>query len=280
MLGQTESTPGGAGTRAGGDGGLPGSLEQVVGLLPARVWFAVGLLAVGVVLYFLVRRLAADALERLGVSDVIEGTAFERTARDLGTSTVGLIARLGALFAFGIVAIAALTVAEVDFTDPFWSSVAAFLPQLFLATLVLIVGIVIGDKVEVLVVERLAGLKLPQVGVVPIAAKYSVVYVAALVALSQLGVATLALVVLLAAYLLALIVFAAIASYGLISSSAAGAYLVLNQPYSIGDEIRVGEVQGIVQEVDLFVTHVDSGTEEHIIPNSRVLNEGVVRVRS
>ena len=276
MQDQTGSTPGGAG---GGDG-VPDSLAEVVGLLPTRVWVAVGLVVVGAVVYFVVRRLAADALERLGVSDVIEGTAFERTARDLGTSTVGLVARLAALFAFGLVVIAALTVAKVDFTDPFWSSVAAFLPQLFLATLVLIVGIVIGDKVEVLVAERLAGLKLPQVGVVPIAAKYSVVYVAALVALSQLGVATLALVVLLAAYLLALIVFAAIASYGLISSSAAGAYLVLNQPYSIGDEIRVGEVQGIVQEVDLFVTHVDSGTEEHIIPNSRVLNEGVVRVRS
>jgi small-conductance mechanosensitive channel len=274
MQGQT-ATPGEPGA-----GGLPESIREAVGLVPTRVWLAAGLVVLGAIVYFLVRRLAADTLERVGVDAVIEGTAFERTARDLGTSTVGLVARLAALFAFGVVVIAALTVAEVDFTDPFWSGVAAFLPQLFLATLVLIVGVVVGDKVEVLVAERLAGLKLPQVGVVPVAAKYSVVYVAALVALSQLGVATLALVVLLAAYLLALIVFTAIASYGLISSSAAGAYLVLNQPYGIGDEIRVGEVQGIVQEVDLFVTHVDAGSEEHIIPNSRVLSEGVVRVRS
>jgi small-conductance mechanosensitive channel len=149
----------------------------------------------------------------------------------------------------------------------------------FLAALVVIAGIIVGDKAEILVAERLQDVKLPEVGVVPAVAKYSVVYVALLVALSQLGVATLALVVLLAAYLFAFVVFAAIASYSLLSSSAAGAYLLLSQPYGIGDEVRVGDKQGIVQEMDLFVTHIESENEEHIVPNRRIIEEGVVRIR-
>jgi small-conductance mechanosensitive channel len=272
---QPGQTTGGSGMLAA----VTDTLRDAFSLVSPRYWLAIGVLLVGAALYLIIRRSSRRLLVRLGVDDFIEGTAFERTARDFGTTTVGLVAHLLGLFVFGVAGLVALTVAEVSFADPFWSRVAAYLPQLFLATLVVIAGIIVGDKAEVLVAERLQDVKLPEVGVVPSVAKYSVVYVALLVALSQLGVATLALVVLLAAYLFAFVVFAAIASYSLLSSSAAGAYLLLSQPYSIGDEVRVGDKQGIVQEMDLFVTHIESEGEEHIVPNRRVFEEGVVRIR-
>jgi small-conductance mechanosensitive channel len=273
-LGQT-ATPG-----AGQTGGVVDALAEGLSVVPPRYWAALGILALGFVLYLLVRRGARRLLDRVGLETSIEGTAFERTAREFGTSTVGLVAALLGYFAFGVVVITALTVARVNFADPFWSAVATSLPRVFVAVLVVIVGVVVGDKADIVVSERLRGVKLPQTGVIPAAVKYSIIYIAVLVALSQVGVATLALVVLLGAYLLAVILFTAIASFSLLASSAAGAYLLLNQPYGIGDEIRVGDVRGIVQEVDLFVTHIETGEEEHIVPNRRVFEEGVVRMRS
>jgi len=41
----------------------------------------------------------------------------------------------------------------------------------------------------------------------------------------------------------------------------------------------VGEDRGIVQEVDMFVTRIESDGEEYIVPNSRVFEDGVVRIR-
>jgi small-conductance mechanosensitive channel len=278
------STAGSTPTPGAGPSGLGGSLPRSVGgwlaLVPPRYWAALGVLLAGIVVYVLVRRGATRLLDRIGLGEAIEGTAFERTAREFGTSTVGLLSGLLGYFVFGVAVITALTVARVNFADPFWSAVATSLPGVFLAVIVVIVGVVVGDKLDVVVSERLRGVKLPQTGIIPSLVKYSVVYVAILIALSQVGVATLALVVLLAAYLFAVILFAAIASYSLLASSAAGAYLLLNQPYGIGDEVRVGDVSGIVQEIDLFVTHIETDEEEHIVPNRRVFEEGVVRVRS
>jgi small-conductance mechanosensitive channel len=257
-------------------------VEDVVQQVPTQVWLAVIVLAVGVLLGYVAMHAARRLLVRFSVPAVIEGTTFERTANDIGTSTVAIIAQLVGYFVFIIAVIAALTVAEVDFAVPFWNSAAAYVPRVFLAAVVVVVGVVVGDKVELLIAERLRGVKLPQVGVIPAVGKYSVFYVAALIALSQLGVATLALLILLAAYLFAVVLFTGIALFALLSSSAAGAYLLLNQPYGIGDRIRVGDRQGIVQEMDLFVTHVenDGEGEEYIIPNRRVFEEGVVRIRS
>ncbi|MEF8856645.1 MAG: mechanosensitive ion channel domain-containing protein [Haloplanus sp.] len=241
---------------------------------------AVATLVFGVVLGWVTRVVTRRLLRRAGVPDAIEGTAFERTAREFGTSTVAILAAIAGYFVFGIAVFAAVAVAEIQYVAQFWNAVAGFLPQLFFAVIVLIVGILLGDKVELLVSERFRSVKLPQVGVLPLMAKYSVFYVAALIALGQVGVATAALIVLLAAYVFAIVFLGGLAFRHLLSAGAVGTYLLLNQPYTIGDEIRVGDVRGIVQEMDLFVTHVETDGEEYVFPNSKVFTEGFVRFRS
>jgi len=65
-----------------------------------------------------------------------------------------------------------------------------------------------------------------------------------------------------------------------LQAGAAGIYLLLTEPYSIGDEVVIGDQSGIVQEVDILVTRIESDGEEYIIPNKRVFNTGIVRIRS
>lgn len=257
-----------------------GGIREAVATVPIRFWLAFATLFVGLVLGWLTRILARRVLRRIGVPGAIEGTAFERTAREFGTSTVDILAAIAGYFVFGIALFAAVAVAEIEYVAQFWNAVAGFLPQLFFAVIVLIVGVLLGDKVELVVSERFRGVKLPQVGVLPLMAKYSVFYLAALIALGQVGVATGALIVLLAAYVFALVFLGGIAFRHLLSAGAVGTYLLLHQPYTIGDEIRVGDVRGIVQEMDLFVTHVEADGEEYVFPNSKVFAEGFVRFRS
>jgi len=240
---------------------------------------ALGILVLGAVMGYAVWRSTRRLLTEAGVDQAVEGTPFERTARGLGTSTIGLVANLAALFVYVGAVILALNVSQLFDTVVFWQRVTAFLPNLFVAIFALIVGLIAGDKARLVVSERLRSVKVPEVGLLPELVKYSIFYLAALVALGQLGVATEALLILLAAYSFGLVFLIGLAFKQLLAAAAAGLYLVLTQPYSIGDEVKIDNTRGIVQEVNVFVTHVESDDEEYIIPNHRVFKHGIVRIR-
>ncbi|KZN22836.1 mechanosensitive ion channel protein MscS [Haladaptatus sp. R4] len=245
-----------------------------------RIVLAILILIVGGIAGYLLGRLNMRILRAAGLHEVVEGTPFERTARSLGTTTVSLIARLTSWFIYGVTILLALNTAELPLSTQLFWQIILFTPQLFVAALVFIIGFIVADKAELLVSERLRSVKLPEVNVIPRIVKYSIVYIASLIALSQIGIAVMTLLVLFGAYVVAAIVFGAVAFWDLLRSSAAGIYLLLNQPYGIGDEVRVAGNQGIVQEVDLFVTHIENDGEEFIIPNHLVFRKGAVRLRN
>ncbi len=233
-------------------------------------------LVLGAIAAFFVRRVLVAS----GVDDAVEGTAFERTVGQLGSSTVRLLAQLCGLFVFAVAALyAARTIGLVP-EEAIVEEVGRFLPRLFIAVFVVLIGLVIADKAELVVDERLRSVKLPEVTVVSTLLKVSILYVAALIALSQLGVATGALLVLLAAYAFGVFFLGGLAFKDLLSSAAAGVYLLLSEPYAIGDEIEIDGDRGIVQEVDVFMTRIEADGEEHIVPNRKVLREGAMRVRN
>ncbi|KDE59267.1 mechanosensitive ion channel protein MscS [Halostagnicola sp. A56] len=240
---------------------------------------AVAVLALGLVVGYLVGKLNKELLGAAGVTDAVEGTPFERTAQSLGTSTVEIVARISSWFIYGISVLTAIHIAELLSTDAFWASIIRFIPQVFIAVFVLILGFIIADKVELVVSEYLRGVKLPEVAIIPKVVKYSVLYIAFIIALDQIGVHVFALLILLAVYTVGIVIVGGYAFKDFLVSSAAGIYLLLNQPYSIGDRVRIGDQSGIVQEVDLFVTKIEDDSEEFIVPNRRVFEEGVVRIR-
>ncbi|WP_123537472.1 mechanosensitive ion channel domain-containing protein [Halosimplex salinum] len=240
---------------------------------------SIGILLLGMVLGYLIWRWTRRMLRNAGVSEAVEGTPFERTARSFGTSTVGIISNIAAVFVYVLAIVLAINVAQLGNTDVFWTRVTAYLPSLFIAALALIVGLVVGDQARLRVSERLRSIKLPEVSLIPELVKYSVFYVAILIALGQLGVETTALVVLLGVYAFAVVIVALVAFWDLLRSGAAGIYLLLNEPYSIGDRVRIGGNEGIVQEVDMFTTRIESEGEEYILPNQNVFESGIVRIR-
>ncbi|ELY53055.1 mechanosensitive ion channel family protein [Natronococcus jeotgali] len=240
---------------------------------------AAAVLVLGLVVGYLVGRLNEELLTASGVPEAVEGTPFERTAQSLGTSTVEIVARLSAWFIYGIAVLTAIHIAQLLDTDAFWLRVTEFIPQVFVAVLVMIVGFIVADKSELTVGEYLRSVKLPQVALIPKLVKYSVLYVALVVALGQVGVHVTALLILLAIYAVGIVAVGAYAFKDFLVSSAAGIYLLLNQPYGIGDRVRVGDQTGIVQEVDLFVTKIEDDSEEYIVPNRKIFEDGIVRVR-
>jgi len=254
-------------------------LREIAGMELA-VGFSVLVLLSGLVVGVAVARWLGRLLVRFDVPKAVEGTPFERTARSFGTSTVSLLSRLAGLFILIVTALLALRLLGVLASDLFVARFADYFPNLFVAAIIVIVGLLVGDKANVMASERLSSVKLPEVTLIPALVKYSVFYVAGLLALSQLGVATAALLVLLAAYTFGLFFVGGLACKDLLTSATAGIYLLLTQPYTIGDEVRIDDHRGIVQEMDVFVTRIESDEEEYLIPNRLVFRQGIVRVRS
>jgi len=255
------------------------TVEDVVAFLQQELVFGALIVIAGLLVSLFVARVSRRLLDRLGVDESVEGTSFERTVQSFGTSTVSLVSVFVMLIVIGVSILLALAVADVTYTADFWGSVAVFVPKLLVAIFVLVVGTLAGDKAELAVAERLKGIKLPEISLLPTFAKYSIFYLAALIALGQVGVATSALLVLLAAYLFGIVFVAGLSFKDLLTSGAAGMYLLLTQPYTIGDEVIIGDSEGIVQEITVFVTRIESDEVEYIVPNRRALERGIIRKR-
>ncbi len=241
---------------------------------------AIIVLITGGIFAYFIWRWVHLLFERTGLNAAVEGTTFERSVSRFGTSTSGIIATLLALFVYTVSIIVAFNVARLLDFGVFWAQVTRNLPRLFIAVLAVIVGLIAGDKAKIVIKERLRSVKLPEATILGDLAKYSIFYIAALIALAQLGVATTALLVLLAAYTFGIVFLTAIACKDFLAAGAAGIYLLLVEPYTIGDEVEIGEKRGIVQEVDMFVTHIESDGEEYIIPNQRIFRTGITRIRT
>jgi small-conductance mechanosensitive channel len=260
-------------------------LEQLRQFLPEELLKleslgAMLVLVVGVSVGYLVGRFLKRLFEAAGIPEAVEGTAFERTAQGIGLSTVSILSRLPSWLIYGVSVLFAVSIVQPTKTGGIRDFAINTAIKLFVAAIILIVGFIVADKAKLLVSERLRSIKLPEVTIIPLAIKYSLIYIALLMALNQIGVNTTALLVMLAAYLGGIIFLLGVATRDLLASGTAGVYLLLNQPYGIGDTVSIGDRKGVVQEIDVFVTHLETDEELFLVPNRKVFEHGVVRERT
>ena len=105
-------------------------------------------------------------------------------------------------------------------------------------------------------------------------ARYLVLVFTFVAVLTTFGIATTSFVAVLGALGIAI----GLALQGTLSNLAAGIMLVLFRPFHIGDRIETGGVGGMVCEINLFFTEIDSDENVRIIiPNGKLWGE-IVRV--
>jgi small conductance mechanosensitive channel len=64
---------------------------------------------------------------------------------------------------------------------------------------------------------------------------------------------------------------------GLLSNFAAGVFLLVLRPFRVGDEINSSSVTGLVQEIGLFVTAIDTPDNLRIfVGNARLLGDNII----
>ncbi|WNG56604.1 mechanosensitive ion channel family protein [Archangium gephyra] len=91
--------------------------------------------------------------------------------------------------------------------------------------------------------------------------------------LGMMGVETTSFAALLAAAGIAI----GTAWSGLLSNFAAGVFLLVLRPFRVGDEISAGGATGVVQEIGLFATTIDTGDNLRIsVGNNRLFSDNII----
>ncbi len=158
-------------------------------------------------------------------------------------------------------------------TEFAWATAEDLIPRLFLALLVLAAGAILATWVA-----RAVSLALARTGTVDetarpalaAAARYSVLVVAIVAALSQIGVQTASLIAALGAAGLAI----GLALQGTLANVAAGVMLLWLRPFRVGDYIEVVSgtpFAGRVREIGLFACRIETYDGLYLFaPNSTI----------
>lgn len=253
--------------------------EALGGFLP-RLGGALVLLLVGILLAALAGRLVRGALQRAGVDRAAErfgaSDALERAG--LGRSLGRLLGRAIRIGLTLIVIFASLSLLGLQFLSESLNAAVLFLPNLLIAALLLLAGVVLGALARERVDRLTHQMDLP----VPLGAavQFAIVAVFAITAAAQLAVSTAILLALLAIVLAAVGATFALA-FGLggrevARELSAGRYL--RNTYDAGQTISFGDLRGEIVSIDTAATVLRTGEDETVrVPNNLLL-ESVVTI--
>lgn len=103
--------------------------------------------------------------------------------------------------------------------------------------------------------------------------KSFLLFTAIIIVLSSLGISVSSLV----ATLSVIGVAFSLAIQGFLSNVFGGIQIISNKPFKIGDYVEAGEEAGVVREVGLFYTKLDTPDKKLIqIPNSKIANDSII----
>ncbi|KQT83897.1 mechanosensitive ion channel [Aurantimonas sp. Leaf443] len=149
---------------------------------------------------------------------------------------------------------------------------AQFLPNLFVAALILVAGFLLARWLGSLVTTAFARagrldptVRAPLVSIV----RYGVIVLALVAALGQVGVQMTSLLAVLGAAGLAI----GLALQGTLANIAAGIMLLWLRPFRVGDYVETQLIAGTVREIGLFVCHLETYDGLFVFaPNSTLWN--------
>lgn len=103
--------------------------------------------------------------------------------------------------------------------------------------------------------------------------QYAVLAIAVIAALGKVGIQTTSLVALVGAAGLAV----GLALQGNLSHFASGVMLLLFRPFTLGDRVTIGGTMGVVKDIGLFATSMNTASNERvIIPNGSITSSAII----
>lgn len=195
--------------------------DMIVGYLPNLI-AALVILIIGIIITRLIAMLVEKVLKTIKLDELIRKIDIVQKFEGAGTKVIfsKIIAWLVKWFLYIVLLIAVSEILDLGQFTLFLKEIAMYLPNVIVAALILVVGIVLGDFADRLIVSILRGTKAKKGPLVGAIAKWAIFIFAILAALIQLGVAVTLIQTLFTA-IIAAIALAAGLAFGLGGKDAA-----------------------------------------------------------
>ena len=198
-------------------------------------------------------------------------------SRETISASAGALATLGFSVILIVALVAALGIVNSAALEQLGTDVALFMPRLLSAAIVLIVGNIVGALVETGVERSLGHVSAELRQRVPSLVKWTIQGFVLVIAANQLGIDTTIITVVVASVFfgiaLALALLAGLGGRGVAEQVAAGR--ALRRELSVGDIVRLGDLQGEVSAIGSTSTQITSHQDIVFIPNTEILESPI-----
>ena len=185
-----------------------------------------------------------------------------------------LVAQLVPVAVLAVAAVGALIVIDPGQAEQLSDSLFDAVPTVLFAVIILIVANAIGRIIGELIELALTGVSPAMAGRARLLTSSVIFGIGIVIALQRIGVSTDIILILVAALAfgvaLAVALGIGLGSVPLAKQVAAGRHV--QQRYRVGDEVRIGDVNGVVSEIGFATTRVRVGPERYVdVPNREFL---------
>lgn len=258
-------------------------LNEVLLFLPRLITFAV-ILIVGYIIARVVRTLLTKGLRALHFDDIANRAGVTRALEMAGTRLDAAAVLAAVVFWWIFLVFIELAVNSLGLTQisDFINAVLGYLPNVFVAILILIIGSLLANVVAGVVRGAAGEAGLTTAELLASVARWAILVFAFLAALTQLNVAQNMVFILFAAFV-GMIALAGGLALGLGGVDSARSLLsgwTLGRMLQPGQRVMIGQQQGTVVRHDLNTTVVDTGTGQVSIPNSELSHERITMLGS
>ncbi len=253
-------------------------LNEVLLFIPRVLTFLI-ILIVGIIVARVVRTLLTKGLRAIHFDNIADRAGVTRALELAGTRMDAAAVLATVVYWWILLAFIEMAVDNLGLTQitAFINSVLGYLPNVFVAILILIVGSLLANVVAGVVRGAAGEAGLRTSGLLADVARWAILIFAFLAALTQLNVAQNMIFILFSALVgmialaggLALGLGGVDSARGLISGFSMGRML---QP---GQRVQIGQQQGTVVRHDLNSTVVDTGGSQISIPNATLAHEQI-----
>ncbi|WP_119069761.1 mechanosensitive ion channel family protein [Rubrobacter indicoceani] len=258
-------------------------LSTLIQYVP-RVLGALAIVVVGLLIAVLARRGATFMLRRFNFDELCRRVGITRLlGEDSRRTPTGFV---GQIVFYGVVVfavLAALGPLGLDFLASTLNQVVLYAPKVVAAILILILGTSAAGLVSEMLGRWLTGAGVGSANGIKSFVRFAMIFLVAILAASVLEIDVTILIVVTIIGLGGVALTAALAIglglRGLSSNIAAGRYI--SEGIEEGDEIRIGELSGVVEEVGHAMTKLrDDNGRLHLVPNSHFLENVVEKAEA
>ncbi len=157
------------------------------------------------------------------------------------------------------------------------SNIIAYLPKLFSAVVILIVGLYIATVVKGVIAATLGSLEISSNRIISSAAYYVIATIISITAINQAGIDTSIITsnftLVIGALMLAFALAFGLGARNLLSNILSATYSRKN--FETGDEISIGNIHGKITKIDSISVSIKNEKSTYVIPASRLISENV-----